>query len=126
MDQHNWIQSRSRHDILYFCVMFCWLLFVILSFIWTLHFLSFFDLRLPLASFGIFFHFFYNIQFVFLEVSLAFGSLCSLDHMNTELQQRVAHIELLQRAMQDLRYQIDQKDDKIKKIKRKAEDLRTR
>ena len=61
-----------------------------------------------------------------MEVSLALGSLCSLDHMNTELQQRVAHIESLQRVMQDLRYQIDQKDDKIKDIKREAEDLRTR
>jgi len=46
--------------------------------------------------------------------------------MDTELQQRAANIESLQRAMQDLRYQIDQKDDKIKDIKREAEDLRTR
>jgi hypothetical protein len=43
--------------------MFCWLLFVLLSFfIWTLYCLSF-DLRLLLASFGIFFDlFFYNIR----------------------------------------------------------------
>jgi peptidoglycan hydrolase CwlO-like protein len=46
--------------------------------------------------------------------------------MNTDLQQRAARIELLQRAMQDLQYQIDQKDDKIKDFKREAEDLRTR
>jgi len=61
-----------------------------------------------------------------LEVLLALASLCRLTHMNTDLQQRAAHIESLQRAMQDLRYQIDQKDDKIKDIKREAEDLRTR
>jgi hypothetical protein len=41
-------------------------------------------------------------------------------------EQRAARIELLQRAMQDLQYQIDQKDDKIKDFKREAEDLRTR
>ena len=46
--------------------------------------------------------------------------------MNTELQQRATHIESLQCAMQDLKYQIDQKDDKIKDIKREAEDLQTR
>jgi predicted RNase H-like nuclease (RuvC/YqgF family) len=46
--------------------------------------------------------------------------------MNTELQQRAAHIESLQHAMQDLKCQIDQKDDKIKDFKREAEDLRTR
>jgi len=46
--------------------------------------------------------------------------------MNTELQQRVTHIESLQRTMQGLKYQIDQKDDKIKDFKREAEDLRTR
>ena len=51
-------------------------------------------------------------------------------HMNDELkrslQQRATHIESLQRTMQDLKYQIDQKDDKIKDFKREAEDLRTR
>jgi peptidoglycan hydrolase CwlO-like protein len=52
----------------------------------------------------------------FLEVSLALGSLCRLHNMNTDLQQRAARIELLQRAMQDLQYQIDQKDDKIKDL----------
>jgi peptidoglycan hydrolase CwlO-like protein len=46
--------------------------------------------------------------------------------MNTELQQRAAHIESLQHAMQDLKCQIDQKDDKIKDFKREAEDLQTR
>jgi peptidoglycan hydrolase CwlO-like protein len=46
--------------------------------------------------------------------------------MNTDLQQRAAHIESLQRAMQELQYQIDQKDDKIKDFKREAEDLQTR
>ena len=61
-----------------------------------------------------------------MEVSLALGSLCSLHHMNTDLQQRAAHIESLQRAMQELQYQIDQKDDKIKDFKREAEDLQTR
>ena len=70
--------------------------------------------------------FFYNRPFCFLEVSLALGSLCRLHNMNTDLQQRAARIELLQRAMQDLQYQIDQKDDKIKDFKREAEDLRTR
>ena len=61
-----------------------------------------------------------------MEVSLALGSLCSLHNMNTELQQRAAHIESLQHAMQDLQYQIAQKDNKIKDFKREAEDLRTR
>ena len=61
-----------------------------------------------------------------MEVSLALGSLCRLLHMNTDLQQRAAHIESLQRAMQELQYQIDQKDDKIKDFKREAEDLQTR
>ena len=76
---------------------------------------SIYGFRLPLlVSSSIFFH---NIQFCFLEVSLALCSLCSLDHMNTELQQRATHIESLQRAMQDLRYQIDQKDDKIKGLR---------
>ena len=61
-----------------------------------------------------------------MEVSLALGSLCRLDHMTTELQRRAAHIESFRRAMQDLQYKIDQKDDKIKDFKREAEDLRTR
>ena len=69
---------------------------------------------------------YYNRQFCFLEVSLALGYLCRLHHMNTDLQQRAVYIESLQRSMQDLRFQIDQKDDKIKDIKREAEDLRTR
>ena len=61
-----------------------------------------------------------------MEVSLALGSLCRLHNMNTDLPQRAAHIESLQRAMQELQYQIAQKDDKIKDFKREAEDLRTR
>ena len=44
--------------------------------------------------------------------------------MNTDLQQRAAHIESLKRAMEDLRYQIDQKDEKIRDIKMDADDLR--
>ena len=71
-------------------------------------------------------YFYNNIQFCFLEVSLALSSLCRLRNMNTDLQQRATHIESLQRAMQELQYQIAQKDDKIKDFKREAEDLRTR
>ena len=65
------------------------------------------------------------MQFCVLEVSLTLGSLCRLTHMNTDLQQNAAHIESLKRAMEDLRYQIDQKDEKIRDIKMDADDLRT-
>ena len=54
------------------------------------------------------------MQFCVLEVSLTLGSLCRLTHMNTDLQQRAAHIESLKRAMEDLRYKIEQKDGILK------------
>ena len=61
-----------------------------------------------------------------MEVSLALGYLCRLTNMHTDLQQGSTYIESLQRAMEEHRYQIGQKDDKIQDIKRDAEDLRTR
>jgi hypothetical protein len=99
------------------CFVDCYLSFCPFSFGHCTVCPSIYGFCLPLlVSYSIFF---YNRQFCFLEVSLALGSLCSL-------QQRATHIESLQRTRQDLKCQIDQKDDKIKDFKREAEDLRTR
>jgi len=46
--------------------------------------------------------------------------------MNTELQQRAAHIESPQRVLHDLTYQINKKDEQIQDVKRETDDLRTR